>query len=452
MSAPSQKPGPFPDDFLFGVATAAYQIEGAVDIDGRKPSIWDTYSHEPGRVLNGDTGNIACNHYHLWESDLDLIKSMHVGAYRFSLSWSRLIPDGTGVVNQKGLDFYDRLIDGCLERNLKPFVTLYHWDLPQTLQDNGGWAQRSTAEAFAAYAALVVNEFGDRIDCISTFNEPWCSAILGNLMGVHAPGNQDLALALKCVHHQHLAHGLATKTIKSIRPELPVGIVLNLQSVYAAEQGEEHDAAVDRHRDFHNHLFTDPLFEGRYPQSVMNVLGQNLPDTWEKDLQTIQQPLDYWGLNYYQPTRVLHDKDSTANFPQTKDAPKAHDATLTDLGWEVAPATMVDLLSEMYQRYDLPPCFITENGACYNDSPVNGEVKDDRRIEYLDAHLKSVSQAISLDIPVQGYFAWSLMDNFEWSEGYDSRFGLVFVDYKTQTRTVKKSGHWYAQLAEIYLS
>lgn len=288
-------PGPFPEKFLWGVATAAYQIEGAHDIDGRKPSIWDAFSHMPGRVHNRDNGDVACDHYRLWESDLDLIKSLNVSAYRFSIAWPRIIPDGTGVVNDAGLAFYDRLIDGCLERGIKPFATLYHWDLPLQLQGHGGWTDAHTANAFADYASLIAKHFGDRLASVATLNEPWCSSILSYLYGIHAPGETSIDATVAAIHHQHLGHGLAVQAIRAENAELPVGIALNIHSVYPATDSEQDAGAASRFFDFHNGFFLDPLFRGSYPETVLTALEDKLPANWQQDMTVINQPLDFWA-------------------------------------------------------------------------------------------------------------------------------------------------------------
>ena len=438
----------FSEDFIFGLATAAYQIEGAATEDGRGASIWDDFSHAGGNVLNDDNGDVACNHYHLWAKDLDLIQSLNVDAYRFSFAWPRVIPNGTGAINEKGMAFYDRLIDGCLERGLQTYATLYHWDLPSALQTKGGWAHRDTALAFADYASIMAERFGDRLDSICTFNEPWCSSILSNLYGIHAPGNKDISITLKTVHNQHVGHGLAVERIKAVRPELPTGIVLNLQSVYPSTDSVADQEAVIRHQQFHNGIFLDPLFKGSYPQEFINALGSYLPENWEHDSSQIQQPLDYWGLNYYTPARVSHDDKSTL-FPQTHMNPPDASVERTDIGWEIAADTFEELIIDVYKHYDLPPLYITENGACINDMPVQGVIADERRERYLQQHINAVANAQNAGIPVKGYFAWSLMDNFEWAEGYTMRFGLVHVDYESQQRTIKQSGHWYANLSQM---
>lgn len=435
----------FPNDFLFGAATAAYQIEGAIDVDGRGPSIWDTFSHTKGRVVNGDTGDFACNHYHLWQQDLDILASLGVDAYRFSIAWPRIFPDGSGAVNKAGLGFYDQLIDGCLQRGIKIFPTLYHWDLPQWLYDRGGWRNRETADAFAHYASTVVEALGDRIDALTTFNEPWCSSILGHLLGVHAPGERNLEHALQVIHGQHLAHGKAIQAIRASHTKLPLGIVLNAQAIRPATDSLADQQAVDRHHDFHNGLFFDPLFRAEYPATAINELGRFLPPGWQDDIDTIYQPLDFWGLNYYTPEYVADEPSRSKAFPHTRrHSPK--NVARTDIGWQIEPNALTELLVKLYKNYNLPPCYITENGAAFNEGPENGVVDDRQRINYLASHLEAVGSAIRQGVHVKGYFAWSLLDNFEWAEGYSMRFGLVYVDYETQQRLLKNSACWYRDL------
>ncbi|MEE9320127.1 MAG: GH1 family beta-glucosidase [Granulosicoccus sp.] len=435
----------FPADFTFGVATAAFQIEGASGEDNRGSSIWDDFARVKGRVKNGDTGEIACDHYHCWQTDLDLIQALGVRAYRFSIAWPRLLPEGRGAINAAGLGFYDRLIDGCLERGLKVFPTLYHWDLPSALMKSGGWTGRDTAYAFADYAHLVAESFGDRINAIATLNEPWCTAILGHLQGVFAPGISDIGSTMQAIHTQHLAHGMAIVAMRSSHPKLSMGIVLNAQSVYPLSAGAADKDAAQRHFQFHNATWFDPLFKGHYPSEVISELGHLLPPRWQDDLAAICQPLDFWGLNYYTPTRVTTNNDTDAAYPAT--VSRIPDGAITtDIGWEIAPETLTDLLLNLNRRYRLPPCYITENGACYNHQLKDGEVDDFPRKNYLQSHLDSVANAIEKGVDIRGYFAWSLLDNFEWAEGYAMRFGIVHVDYDTQTRTIKRSGHWYRNL------
>ncbi len=437
----------FPADFQFGVATAAYQIEGAVHEDGRRASIWDAFSHMPGRVFEGHTGDVACDHYNRWEADLDLIASLNVDAYRFSIAWPRIVPDGRGEVNEAGLDFYDRLIDGLVARNIKVFPTLYHWDLPLTLQGYGGWTNRDTAEAFADYTKIVVSRLGDRIDALATFNEPWCSTYLGHLIGKHAPGEKNLDAAMAAVHVTNLAHGSSVKAARAECSDIPMGIVLNAVSTYAASNREEDLAAAERSFQFNNGVFFGPLFNGAYDDDLMQALGDKLL-IQNGDLEIINQPLDWWGFNYYFPDTVKHDPSKNAVFPASVSVPSTNSNVRTDIGWEIKAEGMSHLLKQVYARYEnLPPCYITENGACYNMG-VNesGEVDDQPRLDYLETHLNVLADTIDFGIPLKGYFAWSLMDNYEWAEGYKMRFGLVHVDYDTQVRTIKKSGNWYSNL------
>ena len=433
-----------PPDFRFGAATAAYQVEGATDVDGRGASIWDTFSATPGKVVGGDTGERACEHYRRWESDLDLAASLGLDAYRFSIAWPRVLPAGQGSVERRGLAFYDRLIDGCLSRGLQPFATLYHWDLPEALQRRGGWRSRDTAEAFGEYAAVIAARFGDRLHSIATFNEPWCSAVLGHLTGVHAPGHTDLDETLAVIHHQHVAHGMAVRAIRAETDAPMLGIVLNAQAVYPAGESVEEAAAAERHGVFHNDLWFSPLFGDGYPDAALEALGDRLPEGFQDDMADVREPLDWWGLNYYTPMRVRPDPE--APWPSSEVVPPADGVPITDIGWEIAPATLTDCLTRLDERWTLPPCWITENGCCDDTEVEAARVDDAMRRDYLDAHLHALADAIDAGVEVRGYFAWSLMDNFEWAEGYARRFGIVHVDYETQARTVKASGRWYAEL------
>ncbi|MTI45392.1 beta-glucosidase [Roseibium hamelinense] len=435
----------FPNDFLFGVATAAYQIEGAAKKDGRGPSIWDAFSKMPGRVYKQHSGDIACDHYHLWESDLDLIKSLGVDAYRFSIAWPRILPDGRGPVNERGLDFYDRLIDGMVARGLKVYPTLYHWDLPLTLAADGGWTARSTAEAFAEYTDIVVRRLGDRMDALATINEPWCICHLSHLYGIHAPGEKSREAFAAAVHTLNLAHGLSVQAARAAQPDLPLGTVLNAYSIYPASNAPEDMAASERAFRFHNDIFMSPIFNGVYHDDILENFGSMMPIE-SGDLAIINQPLDWWGLNYYTPWRISEDLASETGYPKAVANPPKDDVPITDIGWEVDEDGLSDLLKALYQRYDLPPVYVTENGACYNEEPESGVVRDTRRTDYLEKHLAACADALTADIPLKGYFLWSLMDNFEWAEGYKMRFGIVHVDYSTQVRTLKNSGKWYRDL------
>jgi len=456
----------FDNDFIWGVATAAYQIEGATKADGRGPSIWDAFSNMPGRVYQGHNGDVACDHYNRWESDLDLIKSMGMGAYRFSIAWPRILPQGRGAVNNAGLDFYDRLIDGLVARGIKVFPTLYHWDLPLALSGYGGWTDRDTAEAFADYTSVLVRRLGDRMDALATFNEPWCSTYLSHWIGKHAPGERDVDAAIATVHVTNLAHGLGVQAARAERADLPMGIVLNAQSIFAASDSEADQAAAERTFQFHNGVFFDPIFKGAYPDQFMAALGDKLK-VQDGDLEAIHQPLDWWGFNYYFPATVEASEDGTEGmigvgamgsfdavqdeasaFLSQKAVPSSDSNVRTDIGWEVIPKGISHLLHQVYDRYDLPPVYITENGACYNTGiSDDGQIHDQERLDYIANHLSELANATDAGIPLRGYFAWSLMDNFEWAEGYKMRFGLVHVDYDTQVRTLKNSGHWYAQVA-----
>jgi beta-glucosidase len=432
----------FPPGFRFGAATAAYQIEGAVDEDGRGPSIWDTFSHTPGMVANGDTGDVACDHYHRWREDLDLIAALGLESYRFSIAWPRVQPDGAGALNPKGVDFYRGLIEGLLERGIEPVATLYHWDLPQPLQDAGGWAARATAERFAAYAELMGEQLGDLIGHWITHNEPWVVTFLGHLEGRMAPGVRDWPTALRVAHHLMLSHGLA------IDAGLPgaVGITNVLSPMRAAGPDEaDRDAAV-RLDGSMNRWFLDPVLRGRYPEDLLARYEERLgaPDAIrDGDLEIMSRPIDFLGVNYYFPTRVRADADDAVLGARTVPGPPP----LTAMGWEVDAGGLHDLLIRLRRDYGDVPIFITENGAAYDDPPpVDGTVEDPDRIAYLAGHLDAVAQAIGDGVDVRRYFAWSLMDNFEWAEGYSKRFGLVHVDYPTQRRTMKRSGAWYRDL------
>lgn len=452
MTEPAALAARFPAHFQFGAATASYQIEGAVEAEGRGPSIWDRFSAEPGRVVNGDTGAIACDHYHRWQSDLDLLQHYHVDAYRFSIAWPRVIPTGRGPVNEKGLDWYDRLIDGLVAREIKVFPTLYHWDLPDVLQQRGGWTHRDTAEAFAEYAHAVVARIGDRVDAIATFNEPFCFCYLGYLMGVHAPGIKDLTAAVRAVHIANLGHGLGVQAIRAARSDVPVGTVINAMAIMPASDADGDRAAAERHFQMFNGAFMTPVFQGGYDDEFHAAFEDEL-DIRTGDVETIKQPLDWWGLNYYAPSAVAAaDTAEQSPFPHTVERPATTSGIRTDIGWEIEPAALTRLLIQLNERYALPPCYITENGACYNDGPdARGVINDQARIDYLRTHIAAVADAMESGADVRGYFAWSLMDNFEWAEGYTMRFGLTHVDYATQVRTIKQSGHWYRALIEAHL-
>ena len=450
MTNPKTLAARFPGDFTFGVATASFQIEGATKEDGRKPSIWDAFANMPGRVYGRHNGDVACDHYHRLDEDLDLIREMGVSAYRFSIAWPRIIPEGVGRVNEKGLDFYDRLVDGCKARGIRTFATLYHWDLPLSLMGDGGWTARSTAYAFQRYAKVVMARLGDRLDAVATFNEPWCSVWLSHLYGEHAPGERNMEAALHAMHYTNLAHGLGVEAIRHVSPQVPVGLVLNAHSVIAGSDGTADKAAAERAFDFHNGAFFGPVFKGEYPASLLDALGNRMPKVEEGDLATISGKLDWWGLNYYTPMRVADDAQRSGDFPWTRDAPPKSDEK-TDIGWEIYAPALKLLVEDLYRRYDLPEMYITENGAAYNMGVgADGEVDDQPRLDYYADHLSVCADLIADGFPLRGYFAWSLMDNFEWAKGYAMRFGLVHVDYETQVRTLKMSGKWYRALASEF--
>jgi beta-glucosidase len=458
MGAPERAGGiELPRGFELGVATAAYQIEGAVNEGGRGPSIWDTFSHTPGRTAAGDNGDTACDHYHRYADDVRLMGDLGIDSYRFSVAWPRIQPDGRGVANPEGLAFYDRLVDSLLEQGIAPAATLYHWDLPQSLEDGGGWRNRDTAQRFAEYAALVHHHLGDRVQRWITLNEPWCSSFLGYANGRHAPGIQEGEGALAAAHHLLLGHGLAVAALRAdAREGQQVGITLNLQPVSAVTSSPEDVAASQRALLRANLLFTDPVLEGRYPELARPTYAA-LTDfgfLHDGDLATIAAPLDFLGVNYYFPSRVraaphLQDNPAlrTADDLGTQDVLTPGEE-LTAMGWPVEAAGMTRLLKWLRDTYPtLPPIYITENGrACDDVVSADGGVDDPDRVRYLDSHIRAVADAIDAGVDVRGYYCWSLMDNFEWAEGYAKRFGLVHVDYTTQQRTPKASFSWFRSL------
>lgn len=435
----------FPRGFAWGVATAAYQIEGAADEGGRGPSIWDTFSHKSGLTLHGDTGDIACDHYHRWESDLDLLVSLGVTAYRLSISWSRLQPQGRGPLNETAVTFYRDVLDGLRQRNIEAFVTLYHWDLPQPLEDEGGWPRRETAHRFADYVRMVVLAMGDSADRWITINEPWCSSFLGYGSGAHAPGRQDLRAAVAAAHHLNLAHGLAAAQIRSVRPNAKIGISNLITDIVPLSDSVEDAAAALRLDAVSNRVFMDPVFLGSYSPAVRELLGPLGLDAvvQDGDVQLISAPLDFMGVNHYQ--RIVASDDATALPFRVQERP-AEPAT-TSFGWSVVPESLTCVLARVARDYTTIPLYVTESGASYNDSVnSNGEVVDSERIDYLSEYMNAAGRAIEQGVDLRGYFVWSFLDNFEWAEGYSKRFGLVFVDYSTQERIQKHSAAWYRDL------
>jgi beta-glucosidase len=448
----------FPENFVWGAATAAYQIEGAARDDGRGPSIWDTFSRTPGKVFAGHTGDVACDHYHRYADDVALMAELGLKAYRFSVAWPRIQPDGTGPVEPRGLDFYDRLTDALLAKGIDPIVTLYHWDLPQPLQDRGGWTSRETAEHFAEYAAVVHGRLGDRVRTWTTLNEPWCSAYLGYGNGVHAPGVRDAGAAFAAVHHLLLGHGLAARALRAAGAET-VGITLNPADVQPADPDSAADAAAVRLIDgLQNRIFLDPLTGEGYPADVLEHISRLVEPTFigDDDEKLIAAPIDLLGVNYYSPTYVAGRPGAAGSdvFPGSEGAVEVlpPSGPLTEMGWAIEAAGLGRLLDRLSADYPALPLMVTENGGAFPDrateqGPDGTErIADSDRIAYLDGHLRAAHAAISRGVDLRGYLVWSLLDNFEWAEGYRKRFGIVHVDYRTQRRTPKSSARWYQEV------
>jgi beta-glucosidase len=438
---------PLASNVRFGAATAAFQVEGATREDGRGESIWDRFCRTPGAVANGDTGDVACDHYRRWRADLDLMAALGLESYRFSIAWPRVQADGRGAVNERGLRFYRRLAEGLRERGIEPIATLYHWDLPQALQDEGGWGARDTALRFAEYAAAVGDALGDVVSQWITHNEPWVVAFLGHAHGTKAPGVRDWPTALRASHHLLLSHGLAVQALRaSAAPagvEPAVGIALNLAPVHAAGPGSDHAEAAARMDGHLNRWFLDPLRRGRYPDDMLALyerLYGTLPEARNGDLATIGAPIDFLGVNYYSPQRVFAaPQDAPLGLHHAPAAPP-----ITAMGWEVDPGGLHDLLIRLRRDYGPLPVYITENGASFDDPPAtDGLVEDPQRTSYLRGHLEALARAVADGVDVRRYCVWSLLDNFEWEHGYDKRFGIVHVDYRTQQRVPKRSGLWY---------
>ncbi|WP_236793699.1 GH1 family beta-glucosidase [Amycolatopsis sp. GM8] len=438
----------FPPGFLWGASTAAFQIEGATTVDGRTDSSWDAFCRRPGAVAGGDTGEPAADHYHRYAEDIALMRDLGFGSYRFSLAWSRVRPDG-GAVNPRGLDFYDRLVDELLQNGIQPWATLYHFDLPQALEEKGGWANRDTAYRFAEFAATAAERLGDRVPSWSTLNEPWCSAFLGYASGVHAPGRQDPAAAAAAAHHLLLAHGLAMPELRRYAPSARSGITLNLYPV----QGPDPEA-VRKIDGLQNRLFLDPVLLGRYPEDLLADLAPFGFPVRDGDPEIIAAPIDMLGINYYRGyvvTRTPSPATEPAG-PEWIGAGEVHFvpdplAGRTDSGWQVEPEKLAGTLLRVHRDYPHIPLYVTENGAAYPDVVTpDGEIVDEDRIEFVAAHLRAAHAALAQGVDLRGFFYWSLLDNFEWAEGYAKRFGLVHVDYETQRRTPKHSARWYAKV------
>lgn len=437
---PSLARSDFASDFLWGCATSSYQIEGASTEDGRVESIWDRFAATPGKIRDGSNGAVACDHYHRWPEDLDIGRDMGLNAYRFSIAWPRIFSGSGSKPNQKGLDFYSRLVDGMLERGLQPWATLYHWDLPQYLQDRGGWNERDTVSAYVEFADVMSRHLGDRVKHWLTHNEPWCTAMIGNFEGLHAPGLTDFKTALQVCHHVLLSHGLAIPVIRANVPDARVGIALSLHPIEPASASVEDAAAVGRHDGLRNRWFLDPLYGRGYPKDTWELCGAAVPQVEAGDLAAIATPTDFLGVNYYFPEIVGH---APGHAPLDTRTVMRENVEHTALGWEVAPHGLAVLLKRIEDDYQPDEIYITENGSCFDDVIADdGQIHDSERRSYLVRHLAALRAAIAEGRRVKGYFAWSLLDNFEWAEGYLCRFGLTYVDYATQKRQLKSSGKW----------
>jgi beta-glucosidase len=437
----------FPDKFLWGAATASYQIEGSHDADGKGESVWDRFSHTPGTIWNAESGDVACDHYRRYEDDVRLMASIGLNSYRFSLSWPRIFPAGGGKPNPKGLDFYRRLIEQLHSHNIKPAVTLYHWDLPQALQDKGGWNNRDTALYFAEYAAHVYKYLDLPVEMWITLNEPWVIAMLGHAFGIHAPGISDFNIALQVSHNLLLGHGLAVKAFREVkRGKEPIGITLNLAPVQPLTESPADIEAARRSDGFMNRWFLDPIFRGSYPEDMVDLFSRSfeLPLTEKGDAAIIAEPIDFLGINNY--TRVLVEDSGDENaFMGSPVNPQGSE--YTEMGWEVYPQGLYELLTRVHRDYGPLPLYITENGAAFPDQlEKDGTVNDARRIKYLQTYLHETWKALEEGVPLKGYFVWTLMDNFEWAFGFSKRFGLIYVDYPTQKRYLKNSAHWYKKV------
>lgn len=440
MNFPVSSSRIFPSTFSWGVATSAYQIEGAANEDGRGASIWDTFSHTPGKIIDGSSGDVACDHYHRYAEDVDLIAGLNVDAYRFSIAWPRVQPLGSGAWNEKGFEFYSNLIAKLTEKNIKIHVTLYHWDLPQALQDKGGWLNRDTTVCFADYAAEVARRFGNRVASIATHNEPWCTSVLGHGTGQFAPGMADPNAAVQVSHHLLLSHGLAIQAMRAVQCPAKLGIVLNQWPATPATQSAADIKMAQVEYAKSVQWYMHPIFKGRYPELALQHIDQDALVVFPNDFNDIQQPIDFLGVNYY--TRVVCSADIPKVLPEGE-------LGFTDMGWEIYPQGLTELLVGLHKEYgecNLPPIYITENGIAVADKVDNDLVDDQQRIDYIARHLQAVADAMAQGVRIDGYFYWSLMDNFEWNSGYDKRFGLLYVDYATQERKLKASAFWYRDL------
>ena len=435
----------FPDGFAWGAATSAYQIEGSVRVDGRGESIWDRYSHTRGNIANDDTGDIACDHYVRWRDDIELMRELRLNAYRFSIAWPRVFPTGMGSVNRTGLDFYDRLVDGLLEAGITPFPTLYHWDLPQPLQAAGGWGNRATIEPFLEVVDVVTRRLGDRVVNWMTINEPLIAGHFGHSLGFIAPGERSWSTGLAASHHLLVAHGRAVEVVRGNVDGGRGGIVLNPMPAIPASDSQSDADAAERWDGIANRFYLQAITGDGYPDNVHDLMSEHMPAIHDRDMAVIATPTDFLGVNFYAPMYVTAGEEPTG----VSFAPPPRNVETTDMGWPVQPDVLHETLLRIHRGYYSGPIYITENGAAIDDpEPRSGQVADPRRIDYLAGHLDAVWRAIRDGVPIEGYFAWSLMDNFEWSQGYSRRFGLIHVDFPTQTRTIKDSGRWYAAVVD----
>ena len=432
----------FPDDFLWGAATASYQIEGAVKEGGRGESIWDRFSHTPGKIKNGDTGDIACDHFHLYENDVRLMKEIGLQSYRFSISWPRIFPTGKGKVNQAGLDFYSKLVDELINSGIEPLITLYHWDLPQALEDDGGWANPDIVGRFADYAGTVSKHLGDRVKMWTTFNEPGIFGVLGYLIGQHAPGHKDPGKYFKACHHINLAHGEGVIALRSEAKDPKVGTVLQLGPFHPITDSEGDIRAARNLDGLMNRWYAEPVTVGTYPADFLEMVKPLVP-IQDGDMEKIHQPLDFIGLNLYTRMFAKHDNNVPLLESAVVEDYRVSGADYTEMGWEIYPPSIYETLMRFKTEWGDPEVYITENGAAFDDHLEDGSVNDQDRIDFYKAYLAEVKHAMDDGIKVKGYFAWSLLDNFEWAHGYKKRFGLIYTDYKTQERTPKASTFWY---------
>ena len=448
----STSPITFPKGFYWGTSTSAYQIEGAWQEDGKGESIWDRFAHTPGKIKNGDTGDVACESYHRWQEDIALMRAMNQNSYRFSISWPRIQPSGSGPANAKGLDYYNRLVDALLAAHIRPFVTLYHWDLPQTLDDAGGWPNRDTASRFADYVEIIAKSLGDRVSDWTIFNEPVGFVDLGYRDGTHAPGHKSLFEFLAATHVVNLAQGTAFRALKAIRPASRVGTAFSMSACEPATDSEDDKLAAERAHAITNIWFLEPALRGRYPEAL-TFLPETAMGIKSGDMEKTRAPLDFIGINLYYRTiasspGTMARATNTENWLFPVNMAGGTQGPKTDMGWEVWPKALYDMVTRITRDYDRPQIEITESGCAYNDGPdLTGTIRDARRITYHREYLAALAQAIAEGADVRGYHAWSLLDNFEWAEGFSQRFGLAYVDYKTQKRSIKDSGRWYAKVA-----